>query len=128
MAYKAVHACTHYPNEPVDRFTVRYRGAASHYMDLANVASNSQDSQLLALVLLENTQLSPDTLQGAKFQPVQQALPRTSTSSSNATEVAKKNSSKCSEMLEILQTLQQNGAVMTMMMYSLQDVTLVHFN
>jgi hypothetical protein len=106
--YKAVHACTRYPNEPVDRFTVRYRGEASLYMDLANVASNSQDSQLLAFVLLKNAQLSPDTLQGAKLQLVQQAQQRTNTSSSNATEVAKKRSSKCSEMLELLHALQPN--------------------
>jgi hypothetical protein len=53
-AYKSVHACTRYPKEPLDKFTVRYRGAASHYMDLANVSSCSQDSQLLAMVLLEN--------------------------------------------------------------------------
>jgi hypothetical protein len=38
-AYKAVHACTRYPEEPVDHFTIRCMGAASHYMDLANVAS-----------------------------------------------------------------------------------------
>ena len=63
-AYKAVHACTRYPNEPIDRFTVRYRGAGSHYMDLANIASNSKDSQILAMVLLENSHLKPDTLQG----------------------------------------------------------------
>ena len=25
-AYKAVHACTRYPNEPIYRFSVRYRG------------------------------------------------------------------------------------------------------
>ena len=73
------------------------------------MASNSQDSQLLAMVLLENAQLSPDTLQGAKLQLVQQAQQRTNVSRSNATEVAKKYSSKCSEMLETLQSLQQNG-------------------
>jgi hypothetical protein len=72
-AYKAVHAYTRYPNEPIDRFTVRYRGAASHYTDLANVASNSQDSQLLVVVLLENSQLTQDTLQEAKLQLFQQS-------------------------------------------------------
>jgi hypothetical protein len=52
--------------------------------------------------------LSPDTLQGAKLQLVQQAQQRTNTSSSIAAEVANKCSSKCSEMLALLQTLQQN--------------------
>jgi hypothetical protein len=61
-AYKAVHACIRYLNEPLDKFTVRYRGVASNYMDLANVSCNSQDSQLLAMVLFENAQLTPDTL------------------------------------------------------------------
>jgi hypothetical protein len=75
-AYKAVHACIRYPNETLDKFTVRYRGVASNYMDLANVSCSSQDSQLLAMVLLENSQLTPDTLQGAKLQLVQQAQQR----------------------------------------------------
>jgi hypothetical protein len=65
--YKAVHACTRYPNEPISGFTVIYRGAESHYMDLANFASNSQDSQLLAMAFLENAQLTPDTLQEARL-------------------------------------------------------------
>jgi hypothetical protein len=45
-------------------------------MDLANVSCNSQDSQLLALVLLESAQLTPDTLQGAKLQLVNKAQQR----------------------------------------------------
>jgi hypothetical protein len=43
------------------------------------------------------------------MQLVQQAQQRTKVSRSNATEVAKQNSRKCSEMIEILQSLQQNG-------------------
>jgi hypothetical protein len=108
-AYKAVHACTRYPNEPIDRFTVRYRGAASHYMDLANVASNSQDSQLLAMVLLENAQLTPDTLQGAKLQLVQQSQQRAALSGSSAIDVAKKHSTKCTSMLDTLLSLPGNS-------------------
>jgi hypothetical protein len=57
-AYKEVHACIRYSNETLDKFTVRYRGVASNYMDLANVSCNSQDFQLPALVL-ENNQLTP---------------------------------------------------------------------
>mgnify|MGYP003460882617 CR=1 FL=1 len=52
VTYKAVHACIRYPNETLDKFTVRYRGVASNYMDLANVSCSSQDSQLLAMVFL----------------------------------------------------------------------------
>jgi hypothetical protein len=66
-AYKAAHACICYPNETLDKFTVSYRGVASNYMDLANVSCSSQDSQLLAMVLLENAQLTSDSLQGAKL-------------------------------------------------------------
>jgi hypothetical protein len=61
-AYKAVHACIRYSKEALDKFTVIYRGVASNYMDLANLSCNRKDSQLLALVLLENAQLTPDTL------------------------------------------------------------------
>jgi hypothetical protein len=43
------------------------------------------------------------------MQLVKQAQQRTKVSRSNATEVAKQNSRKCSEMIEILQSLQQNG-------------------
>jgi hypothetical protein len=60
----------------LDKFTVRYRGVASNYMDLANVSCNSKDSQLLAMVLLEDARLTPDTLSGAKLQLVQQAQQR----------------------------------------------------
>jgi hypothetical protein len=108
-AYKAVHACTRYPNEPIDLFKVRYRGAASHYMDLANVASNSQDSQLLTMVLLENAQVTPDTLQGAKLQLIQQSQQRAALSGSSATDVAKQQSAKCTNMLETLHSLPGNS-------------------
>jgi predicted KAP-like P-loop ATPase len=79
-------------------------------MDLANVLSNSKVSQLLAMVLLENARFSPDTLQGAKLLLVQKYQQRTNASSSSTTEVAKKYSRKCTEILAILKNLQQNGS------------------
>ena len=109
-AYKAVHACTRYPNEPIDRFTVRYRGAASHYMDLANVASKSQDSQLLAMVLLENAQLTPDTLQGAKLQLVQKPQQRAALSGSSATNLSGQYCAQCTNMLDTLNSVQGNSS------------------
>jgi hypothetical protein len=42
-------------------------------MDLANVSCSSQDCQLLAIVFLENAQLTSDSLQGEKLKLVQQA-------------------------------------------------------
>jgi hypothetical protein len=101
-AYKAVHACIRYPSETLDRFTVRYRGVASNYMDLANVSCNSQDSQLLALVLLENAQLTPDTLQGAKLQLVQQAQQRVTGSNDQTQPAHKQCIDKCTQMLSTL--------------------------
>jgi hypothetical protein len=101
-AYKEVHACIRYPSETLDKFTVRYRGVASNYMDLANVSCNSQDSQLLALVLLENAQLTPDTLQGAKLQLVQQAQQRVTRSNDQAQPAHKQCIDKCTQMLSTL--------------------------
>jgi hypothetical protein len=101
-AYKAVHACIRYPNETLDRFTVRYRGVASNDMDLANVDCSSQDSQLLAMVLLENAQLTPDTLQGAKLQLVQQAQQRVALGNDKNPPVYKEWIGKCTQMLNKL--------------------------
>ena len=101
-AYKAVHACIRYSNETLDKFTVRYRGVASNYMDLANVSCNSQDSQLLALVLLENAQLTPDTLQGAKLQLVHQAQQRVAHCSDQSNSREKQCITKCNQMLSSL--------------------------
>jgi hypothetical protein len=72
-AYKAEHAYIRYPKETLDKFTVRYRGDASNYMDLANISCSSQDYQLLFMLHLENAQPTSDSLQGAKVQLVQQA-------------------------------------------------------
>jgi hypothetical protein len=72
-AYKAVHACVRFPNETLDKFTLRYRGFDSNYMD---VSWSSQDSQLRAMVLLENAQLTSDSFLGAKMQLLQQAQQR----------------------------------------------------
>jgi hypothetical protein len=101
-AYKAVHACIRYPNEPLDKFAVRYRGVASNYTDLANVSCNSQDSQLLAMVLLENAQLIPDTLQRAKLQLVQQAQQRVSAGADQHNIAEKQCIDKITEMLSKL--------------------------
>jgi hypothetical protein len=101
-AYKAVHACIRYPNETLDKFTVRYRGVASNYMDLANVSCSSQDSQLLAMVLLENAQLTPDTLQGAKLQLVQQAQQRVILGNEQSHPVYKQCIEKCTQTLSML--------------------------
>jgi hypothetical protein len=85
-------------------------GAASHYMDLANVASNSQDSQLLAMVLLEIAQLTPDTLQRAKFQLVLQSQQRATLSGSSATDFSKQHSAKCANMLDNFHSLPGNSS------------------
>ena len=96
------------PNVPLDKFTVHYRGAASHYMDLAHVSSNSQDSQLLAMVLLENAQLTPDTLQSAKLQLVQQAQQRLSSSRRNdASSSWTPLIEQCKSLLALVESLPQ---------------------
>ena len=101
-AYKAVHACIRYPNETLDKFTVRYRGVASNYMDLANVSCSSQDSQLLAMVLLENAQLTSDSLQGAKLQLVQQAQQRATLGCDHSNPAYKQCIEKCTQTLSKL--------------------------
>jgi hypothetical protein len=103
-AYKAVHACIRYSNETLDKFTVRYRGVASNYMDLANVSCNSQDSQFLALVLLENAQLTPDNLQGAKLQLVHQAQQRVAHCSDQSEHRETQCIANCTQMLSSLET------------------------
>jgi hypothetical protein len=61
QAYRAVYKCSRGPKEPLDRFFIRFRGVASIYLELENVSASSQDSQLLAVVLLQNAELTPDT-------------------------------------------------------------------
>lgn len=97
-----MHACIRYQNEILDKFTVRYRGVASNYMDLANVSCSSQDSQLLAMVLLENAQLTSDSLQGAKLQLVQQAQQRATLRCDQSNPVYKQCIDKCSQTLSKL--------------------------
>ena len=101
-AYKAVHACIRYPNETLDKFTVRYRGVASNYMDLANVSCSSQDSQLLAMFLFENAQLTSDSLQGAKLQLVQQAQQRATLGCDHSNPAYKQCIEKCTQTLSKL--------------------------
>jgi hypothetical protein len=104
-AYKAVHACVRYPNETLDKFATRYRGCASHYMELAHASIDSQDSQLLAMVLLENAHLTQDAMQSAKLQLVQQAQQRSLHSPQKQMPAIAPSLSKCSEMLSALQSL-----------------------
>jgi hypothetical protein len=78
-------------------------------MDLANVASNSQDSQLLAVVLLEDYQLTKDTLQGAKLQLVKQSQQRAGLSGLSATDVAKQHSKKGMNILDTIHSLPGNS-------------------
>jgi hypothetical protein len=64
-------------------------------MDLTNVSCNSQDSQLLAFVLLENAQLTPDTLQGAKMQLFHQSQQRVAHCSDQSEHREKQFIAKC---------------------------------
>jgi hypothetical protein len=101
-ACKAVHACIRYQNEILDEFTVRYRGVACNYMDLANVSCSSQDYQLLAIVLLENAQLTSDSLQGAKLQLVQQAQQHATLGCDQSSPAYKQCIENCSQTLSKL--------------------------
>jgi len=91
--------------------TIRYRGAASHYMDLAHVSSCSQDSPLLAMVLLENAQLTSDTLQIAKLQLSQKGQQRTSPLPPVHNPRWKSHLNVCNELLAMGNTLhvQEDG-------------------
>jgi hypothetical protein len=102
--YKAEHACVRYPNETLDMFTVRYRGFASNYMDLANVSCCSQDAQFLAMVLLENAQLTQDTLQEANLQRVKPGQQRVTLGNDQNHPVYKQCHEKCTQMLSMLRT------------------------
>jgi hypothetical protein len=62
------------------------------------------------MVLLENAQLTPDTLQGAKLQLVQQFQQRPALSGSSATNFAKQHSAKCTNMPDTINSLPGNGS------------------
>jgi hypothetical protein len=72
-------------------------------MDLANVSCYKQYSQLLALVLLENAQLTPDTLQGAKLQLFHQEQQRVALCSDQSEHREKQSIEKCTQMSSSLE-------------------------
>jgi hypothetical protein len=88
---------------------VRYRGAESHYMDLANVASNSQDSHLLPMMLLEMLNSHRTNFKEQKLQLFQQSKQRAALSGSSASDVSKQHSEKCMNMLDTIHSLLGNS-------------------
>jgi len=72
-AYQKVHTCVRYDTEQPSKYATRFRGLASLYLSLAGVSARQQESQLLAMVMLQNARLSQDTQNAVKLQLVTQS-------------------------------------------------------
>lgn len=54
VAFQKMHACVRNQDEIPSKFAERLRRLASEYMDLAGISATGKDSQLIAMVLLQN--------------------------------------------------------------------------
>jgi len=75
-AYQDVHQCCRLDNESPSIYADRFRGLASVYMSLVGISSTTSDSQLLAMVLLQNAKLDKNTNNAIKIQLITQASQR----------------------------------------------------
>ena len=106
--YKQVHTCIRLQNEQPSQFATRFRGLASKYMSLAGVSATEQESQLLAMVMLQNARLPSDTQNAVKIQLVAQGQQRTS-SSQSPLPVSKDFMNNLSNMMATLSTAYQSA-------------------
>jgi len=72
-AYQHVHTCVRHDKEQPSKYATRFRGLASEYMSLAGVSATEQESQLMAMVMLQNARLPQDTQNAVKLQLVTQS-------------------------------------------------------
>lgn len=69
-SFNKVSACVRHKSEDLSAFVSRFRGLAAEHMMHAGVSSNSQVGEILAITLLNNSNLSEETLSNAKMQLV----------------------------------------------------------
>lgn len=77
--YQKLHACVRPENETKSNFADRFRGFTSEYMALVGISANGEDSQLIAMVLLENSKLDENTINAMTIQLVAKAALRKKT-------------------------------------------------
>ncbi len=70
LAYQNLHKCIRRKNETPSKFADRFRALASEYMALAGMDATGKDSQLLAMVLLQNCNLDESTFNSLTIQLV----------------------------------------------------------
>jgi hypothetical protein len=74
--FSKVISCKRKPKEDITELTSRFWGlAADHLMD-ANASTSSQTSEMLAIILLNNSLLPDDTLTAAKLELIRIAESR----------------------------------------------------
>ena len=81
-AYQKLHACTRHIDEMPSKFAYRFRGLACEYMTLSGISVNGKESQLIAMVLLQNAKLDVNTSNAITIQLVSKAEARKANSSS----------------------------------------------
>ena len=67
-AFAKTHACKRGASEGISTYIARFRGAASRYLSLSKLSPRSRESQLLALVMIENAGLDDTTQANVKLQ------------------------------------------------------------
>ena len=90
-AYQKLHACVRKDEEMPSKFADRFRGLASEYMTLAGIAATGKDSQMLAMVLLQNARLDENTSNAITIQLVAKAESRKSATAASQVGTVKVN-------------------------------------
>ena len=67
-AFAKTHSCKRGASEGISTYVARFRGAASRYLSLSKLSPRSRESQLLALVMIENAGLDATTQANVKLQ------------------------------------------------------------
>ena len=71
-AYKNVHMCIRSNSEQPSEFATRFRGLVSQYMSLTGISVTETESQLMAMIMLQNSRLPHDTQNAVKLLLVTQ--------------------------------------------------------
>lgn len=114
-SFKKTHNCKREENESISSYVTRFRGQASRYLSLSRLSPRSRESQLLALVMIENAGLDATTQANVKLQlaaMAEQDKPTTGKAVDGAEEVSiriaelekiKHTAKKAQKMLEKLE-------------------------
>lgn len=72
-SFNGVNLCARRNNEDISAFVSKFRGYAANHLMHAGVAANSQIREIIAITLLNNSNLSEETLPNTKMQLVAMA-------------------------------------------------------